>query len=315
MGHGVARPQVLFLGRADWANICNRFARAMNATAGETVARVFTAEPHPYGYKEDVVLERGVDSDFVPWARKADWVISTGDGDYRAFAALCECLGISDGTKLGIMHSGSNYRLHHDACDRRDAELGMDVRFLGSDLYRFALDDPKAVPFFVPPETLADDLHDGPLTIAHSPSWRDSKGTEVILPVLEKFRGRAVIDLIENVDYATCAARRAKAHIFVDQMEPSIGGFGASAVEALAAGCVVLADVRNVCAEVERFYPRPPIVHVGTPAALEGSIECLIEEADTRAYHRQRSLFLWAHGWASQTALARYFWKHLEAHS
>jgi glycosyltransferase involved in cell wall biosynthesis len=173
------------------------------------------------------------------------------------------------------------------------------------------LNDQTAVPYLAPPEgEFASVMATDRVRIAHSPSNRAKKGTAVILPVLDRLRGEADIDLIENVPYAECARRRGQAQVFVDQMEVSIGAFGAAATEAMAAGCVALADVRNLVSEWDKFLPRAPVIDVRTPADLERALRGLLADRDRLQELRQKSLD-WARENFSPEPLARYWLRHL----
>lgn len=312
-------PRVLFLGRNDWANVSHRVARSMNAAAGAVVARVLTIEAHPFGYEEDMRIGHRSADGWRQWGRAADWLISTGDGEYSAFKALAEACARSRGQipqRRATCHVGSAYRDAWAEFNRADGLIGWDLRFLGGDLFRFAIDDPRARPYFAPPDSLpfeAEPLGDR-IRIAHSPSNRAKKGTAQILPVLEQLAADfpvVDVEVIEQLGFRQADERRRRAHIFVDQMNAEVGGFGASSVEALAGGCATLADVRNVSNEVDRFYPRPPILDVRTPAELRSALVALVANQEFLEETRRRS-FEWAHQVASPLAVGRYWLEQLE---
>lgn len=302
--------RVLFLGRHDWANLSHRVARGLRAVGHE--ARVVVLAPHPFGYPEDWVLARESASagEWREFGASADWLVSTGDGDYVAFGALAGWVA-RVGQRRATVHVGSRYRALHEHYDVVDARFAR--RFVGGDLYRFARADPRAVPFFCPPgETVVERV--APVgervRVGHSPSNRRRKGTDVVLPVLDRLRGRIEYDLIEAVSYPAAVRRRAACHVFVDQLAPAVGGFGASAVEALAAGCAVLADVRHVCPEVDRFYERPPILDVRDADELYAELDRLVGDRAGLDRLRARSVE-WARRWATAEAVGRYWISHL----
>ena len=304
--------RILFLGRNDWANIANRVARALNKTPGAPTARVFTMGAHPLGYQEDMVAELGTHRNLFDFAADIDWLISTGDGDYEFFRMMHELLPLPVTARLATCHVGSAYRNNAAAYKIADGQIGFERRFIGGDLYRFDVDDPRAVPYFAPPNTMTTAPWwplDGPVRIGHSPTHRANKGTDRILSALSQIEGAAV-DLIEGVSFKECAERRAKCRIFVDQMEPSIGGFGASTVEALAAGCAVLADIRHVVPAVDKFYPRPPIIDVRTEDDLRARLTELIGDP-ALLEQTQRASLVWAEEHAGAKAVAYYWTSHL----
>jgi hypothetical protein len=313
-------PRVLFLGRNDWANVSHRVARAMNVAAGQTIARVLVLEQHPFGYPEDMVLGRPSSDGWRQWGRSADWLISTGDGEYSAFMALAQGVDRGKGQspqRRATAHVGSAYREAAAEFNTSDALIGWDLRFIGGDLFRFALNDWRARPYFAPPDSFAlEPVELGErIRIAHSPSNRLKKGTAQILAVLEQLAAKfphVDVDLIEGLPFNLADQRRRLAHVCIDQMNEHVGGFGASAVEALAGGCVVLADVRHVHAAVHSFYRPPPIIDVRTPNELGGALQALVENREFLAAARTDA-FRWALEVASPLAVGRYWLSQLES--
>lgn len=301
--------KILFTALYDWANVCNRITRALNAN-GEVVARVATMYKHPLGYAED----KGSPEELLAWTPQVDWLISGGDASYDFFNQLRSAFPFRRDVRLATMHVGSAYRNSPDALNIADARAGFQKRFIGHDLYRLAHRDPRAVAYFAPADTVLDQLPSlaGRPVICHSPTHHVTKGTEKLLPILQSFKDHADIDIIEGVGFAECARRRAAAHIFVDQMCPEIRGFGASAIEALAAGCVVLADYSNSIPAVWDFFPKPPIIQVGTPEELRERIAQLVDDPTLLLVMRQMSL-KWAQENTAAGPLAAWWLKHLEA--
>jgi hypothetical protein len=97
-------------------------------------------------------------------------------------------------------------------------------------------------------------------------------------------------------------------------MAPEVGGFGQAAIEAMGVGCVVLADMRNVTIDVERFVKRPPIIDVRDPRELEDWLRLLVR--DHTVLDRLRDLsWNWAREHATPPAVAEYWLTQLEAAS
>ncbi len=306
--------KVVFLGGNDWGNTSNRICRAINRAGGSLNARCITQNLHPLGYEEDVVI--GDDGAGLDHARDAimgaDWVVSAGDGHYDAFDRLLTLLDVDRGAvRLGTRHAGTRYRRHQKRLDAEDREWGFECRLFAPDLYRFAVDDPTARPFVQPQDTTLDNVPgvDDVLRICHTPRAREIKGTELILrglkPWLKSSRA-AIVDLVENVAFETCRERRNRCHVFVDQINPTVGGYGASAQEAMSAGLAVLADVSNVVAEVERWFPRPPIIHVQSVRDLRRELKRLIKDPEALASLRASSLE-WAKAHLSSRFAGQYY--------
>lgn len=91
--------------------------------------------------------------------------------------------------------------------------------------------------------------HDGPLRVAHAPSVAGLKGTDLVAPAVERLAVEGTIDwrLIQGVPSAGMPALFGDTDVLLDQF--MAGSYGVAAVEAMAAGCVVvghvLPDVRD----------------------------------------------------------------------
>ncbi len=313
-------PKILFTGSSDWSNTRNRIARAINDLEDSAVARVCVKQRNTFDYGEDIVMNAGdpaVALGKLIWLTRKmnenDWLCSTGEGPSPLYHKIWR--RYLPGVKRASCHSGSPYRDAPGYYDAADKKLGVRVRFLAADLYRFAADDPTAVPMIWSHDmarVLDPAPVDGPVVISHSPSKRCNKGTENILPVLEALRGPGVeIDLIENVPFETCLSRRARSHIFVDQLKPYVGAYAGAAVEAMAQGCAVVSDIRHVTEEVEAFYKRPPIVHVDDANDLFSTLTRLIDDRILLQEQRYLSVH-WARTTGSPAEVAKYWLSHFE---
>lgn len=294
--------KILFAGAYDWANVSNRVARGINAAAGRQIARVLTVGgPHPFGYEEDRLSW----AEAAAWARDVTWLISTGDGDYTTLRTIIDRLALPNGLRVATAHVGSAYRTAYEVYNIADHNIGFDRRFIGGDLYRFAADDPRAVPYFAPPHQVTETIE--PLDvarIAHSPSSRAVKGTAEVLAALVDLD----VDILEGLTFDECARRRARCAIFVDQIN-DLGGYGASAVEALSVGCVTLGSTKHIHPHVANFYPAPPIIDV-TPQTLRAEVDALLSNRTELAELRQAS-HQWALACASPTAVGNYWLRYL----
>lgn len=120
-----------------------------------------------------------------------------------------------------------------------------------------------------------------PLRVAHAPSVAAYKGTQMIMPTLEKLRDEGVIefDLIQGVPSHEMPARFAQADVMLDQFRA--GSYGVAACEALAAGCLVVGQVSEQVRSTvfETSGTRLPVVEA-TPATLETILRELAERAE-----------------------------------
>lgn len=120
----------------------------------------------------------------------------------------------------------------------------------------------------------------GPLRVAHAPSVGPIKGTNLILPTLERLvdEGVIVLDLIRGVPSAQVPARFAAADVVIDQMR--IGSYGVAACEAMAAGCTVIG---HVSAPVRALVRETTGLTLPIVEATAESIETVLRELSARA--------------------------------
>ncbi len=248
--------KIVFIGMYDTANTCNRITRAINSCKKEMTARTITKTRHPFGYPEDIVIDRDGDAQVKYLLREADWIIQVGDGNYEYFD---KCITGLTNKKIGVFHAGNPYRMRQSYSEDEDAKRGFLRRFLACDLYRFATEDPAARIYVQPMDVIASEVPElpGPLRICHTPSIRKHKGTKLLLEAVPD------ITVIEGVSYKECLRQRSKHHVLCDQFVPHIGGFGAAALEALSTGMAVISDVNKVTPLIERWtVPEPCGGHV-----------------------------------------------------
>ncbi len=328
-------PRILFIGANDWANLANRVGRGMNRFTRSNFARVWTLEAHPFGYDEGLVGPIGSFAskaalDFVQ--NGVDWIITTGDGDYNAFTRMLDYLGVEPGqVRFAATHAGTAYRQGARDYNLMDQEMGFACRFIGADSLAYAVKGPPAYLYWPtydpiePPSYI--DPPDGSLRVVHSPSSRLKKGTASIQLALENVIRDSQdetpepfpidAEILEG-SFGSVLERRAKGHVFVDQMAPFVGGFGASAIEAMAQGLAVLGDVRNIVSQ-ETFHAHGfdddvPIIDCRDQEELECELLHLWMEPETLAITREQSL-AWATRYASPEAVGRYFLEVLERHA
>ncbi|PVE92210.1 hypothetical protein [Microbacterium sp. TPD7012] len=128
---------------------------------------------------------------------------------------------------------------------------------------------------------------DGPLRVTHVPSVSAVKGTQLILPALEKLAEEGVIDLrlVQGVPSAEMPAVFATADVVIDQVR--IGSYGVAACEAMAAGCIVVGHVADrVRGEVERRTGLALPVVESDPPSIEETLRRLAALPDRSAIIR-----------------------------
>jgi hypothetical protein len=116
------------------------------------------------------------------------------------------------------------------------------------------------------------------LTIGHAPTNRQAKGSDIIIPALERLAKRTVlqIKLIEGMTYAQALEAKRSCDIFIDQIGDL--GYGINGLESLAMGIPTCSEM---AAGFSERYPDHPFVEINS-GNLEEQVYGLIRDRDRR---------------------------------
>jgi len=115
------------------------------------------------------------------------------------------------------------------------------------------------------------------IRICHPPTNRQFKKTDLFLSVVEKLKKKNYafeVELIEGKSNEECLDIKSRCHITYDQI--SVGIYGLSAIESMAAGHAVLCGISNFAAS---YHPDNPVVYV-TEENLCDRLEYLLKNKD-----------------------------------
>lgn len=133
-------------------------------------------------------------------------------------------------------------------------------------------------PFEMPP--VAGKRAAGPrLRIVHAPSQRYNKGTDLILPVIDRLKARHDFEfvLVEGVSQAECRRIKSGCDLCIDQVGNRGGtGYGVSSLEMLYQGIPCVSDFTPLLAS---FMPDHPF-YLADPATLENVLEGILENPE-----------------------------------
>lgn len=304
------RKLILYAGYQDDTNCCHKWARASNAESERYRARVVTCAPHPYGYKEDISLTDGKDAEeqlerlaaecslFVLTGTHLDHYMYlqdlAGGRDYLPFsyAKLGRHLR---GKPVLIRHQGTSYRTNSGTADLLDLSGNIAARLMAPDLllaasegtFRLARDSRRRdypythvverTPKWQPP-----DSSNSPLRVLHNPSNASSKGTDLVRKVVMPLYMSGDIEYVEVTGVSHDEAMRAKARcdVYIDQIVPSIGGYGLSALEAMAMGVPAVASIGKARASqtiIEEWWKLPPVLHADNEEELRNQLYNMLD--------------------------------------
>lgn len=140
----------------------------------------------------------------------------------------------------------------------------------------------------------------GPVRIVHAPSDRFNKGTDLILPVIERLKARFDFEflLLEGLPQEECRRRKRECDLCIDQIGNRGGtGYGVSSLEMFAAGIACVSDFTPALAAMLPGLP----FYLADAANLESVLEGILSDPAGLA-ERGRLSRAWMegyHGYAS----------------
>jgi hypothetical protein len=126
-------------------------------------------------------------------------------------------------------------------------------------------------------------LNNDSITIVHSPTNRKYKGTDLIIPVIEKIKKEKKIKflLFENIPRGEILKLKAKADISIDQVGGTMGGtgYGKAGLETLAIG---IPTITNMSSEYAAWLPENPFIVANDGEELYSKLNFLIDNPTFR---------------------------------
>jgi hypothetical protein len=249
-----------------------------------TVRSIHTTEAY-FGYPHDVLYAAGPDNAYK-LTEAADIIhFRNHFGGLKRLRASERPVG------LVLHHHGTKFRAEHVTLAEEARQKGaiqlvstLDLAVLEPDLEW--LPSPFDVSELANMRLAAQDARvPGPIRIAHSPTNRIVKSTNLVLEAVQTLVNSGfsvVLDLIERKSYAETLFRKAKADILIDQLHL---GYGNSAIEAWGMGIPVIAGVADPKvrqAMLDTWGSLP--FYEAMPSNLADRLAELITDSDLRSH-------------------------------
>lgn len=120
--------------------------------------------------------------------------------------------------------------------------------------------------------------HTNKIIVGHSPTVRSKKGTDIILNTLSN-DSRFELDVIENVTWQECMARKSRCHIFIEDLVSGI--WGCSAIEAMACGIPTVSYLnRDFIKKYQHLHDVPIVACEPNKDSLMEAIDVAIANSD-----------------------------------
>jgi glycosyltransferase involved in cell wall biosynthesis len=244
--------KVIMLSVGDFAGSGNKIKEAILSQDKNIEMYSVVIKSHKYGYPSDFILSEKNREEIQKLIDDCDIIHFKGDDlPKRNWYGLT----IPENKKIVLTVGGSGFRRGDDP--RLCLEWHPIKDYLEITDFRSTitpdLNYPEFKGVYIPH---AIDVDSAPytfkikdkLTIQHSPSMREKKGSDnIILPALYELKNEGFdfdIDLIENVSNYECIERKKKGNIFIDQICET-GFYGMSAIESMQFGIPTIAYISD----------------------------------------------------------------------
>ena len=184
---------------------------------------------------------------------------------------------------------GRNYRYWNKLLNKYNFR----VRFSGPGNMKY--NPNKNVPLFHPMEyNDIDKTKNKRITVSHAPGMYErvkKKGTDKIRNGISIAREKVDFDYdhIVGVPLRECLERKAKSHIFIDQVSPEIGAVGKNGFEGIALGCVTLCSINRFNKHFRNFYyTSHPFIDVQNEYEVAEKLVELISNKDKLSYELEK---------------------------
>jgi hypothetical protein len=176
-----------------------------------------------------------------------------------------------------IFITGTEYIKNYKGWNHSLDYMGFDKRFCEAEMIK--LNPSKNLFLPHPMEYNIPIIKNSRITISHAPGLKErpvKKGTPIILSVIDKLKQKYDFDYdhIVGVPFNECLKRKSKSHIFIDQINPKVGGIGKNGYEALSLNCITLSSVNGFNDIPKKI--RPPVINVNDENELYNRLDLLL---------------------------------------
>lgn len=196
-----------------------------------------------------------------------------------------------------IFITGTKYERNHDYWNRFLDKYHFQVRFCEPRNIIYNLK--KSIPLFHTMEyNDIDKTKNKRITVSHAPGMYERverKGTDKIKKGIKIARKKVDFDYdhIVGVPLRKCLERKAKSHIFIEHVNPSVGNIGKNGFEAVALDCVTLSSINRFNGHFKNFYyATHPFIDVQNEREVAKKLIELISNRD-KLLHELEKVSTW----------------------
>ncbi len=176
-----------------------------------------------------------------------------------------------------IFITGTEYIKNYKKWNKSLDHMNFDRRFCEAEMIK--LNPEKNIFLPHPMEYDISIVKNSRITISHAPGLKErpeKKGTPIIISVINKLKQKYDFDYdhIVGVPFNECLKRKSKSHIFIDQINPKVGGIGKNGYEALSLNCITLSSVNGFNDIPKKI--RPPVINVNDENELYNRLDLLL---------------------------------------
>ncbi len=267
--------KISFLSGIDFANVLTEYSYCLNKHSNIECKSICLQK---HGFNYDIQHDYDLSTCSVNDKEKAGEFIEKSDiiifgeeqkGDYIILNQVKNILGIdllNSNKKLIIWHPGSNYRNEYNFYNNHPQRDKIYKHLYAFDLYYLSNKHKKDIPLwpyqyynFQKDKFILDfklKLKNKPWTILHIPSNVNTKGTSEITNNIKNLNLNKTnfnYKVLTNIPYEKVLEEKKKSIFYIDQYNPSVGGYGIASLEGLFTSNLTFATVNNIGLSIQKL--------------------------------------------------------------
>jgi len=311
---------VILIAKNDWSNTAYRFTKSLKEIGVRMSFIKF--ERHAFNYRfQGIILDKK-----NKIIKKNPVVYDFGDID-NFFINLCDNFNYIwfhasqipsinkkiipyylKNKKYFVSHGGTTYRERMSIVSKYFNSFCNNTLIQCPDLLKGFSNNENLIYYPVDVNFIKPDFsfkNNSKLVISHYPSTKSTKGSDIIIPVLNKYSDKMILKCCSGkkgnetrVSWEKNIKRYKECDIYVETVKPLLnkkdyGEWGNTCLEAAASGCIVLTNCTHLDLYIKNYKNTPPILICNDALELENNIIKLLNMSREEILELKKKFRTW----------------------
>jgi hypothetical protein len=274
--------RISFLSIVDYANVLTEYSYCLNKHSKDIESKSICFQKHPFNYSiqhdydletcDKIKIEKSkqflLESDIIIFSEEG-WEGQQPNLVYKTINKFSSLYGFDlfeIKAKFCVWHPGSCYRQVYSFYNNHPQRDKIYKHFYALDLYHLSPKGQKDTPLwpyqyfnFDKNKFISDfknKIKTPPWTILHIPSNINTKGTREITQTINNLNlnpSQYVFKSMQGVSHDKVIKEKEKSIFYIDQYNPSVGGYGIASLEGLFTSNLTFSTVNNIGLSIQKL--------------------------------------------------------------